>query len=81
MLAALAYSAGVLYCIKQTCFCQRGASFIPAMLAVRTVRTSREAELATEQFEYIKLPNGAEGCPAGAEILTFEECRQLAFRA
>ena len=33
--------------------------------------------LASEQYEYVKLPNGADGCPSGSEIPTFEECRQL----
>jgi len=39
-------------------------------------KEKKEEASASEQYEYVKLTNGADGCPAGAEIPTFEECRQ-----
>lgn len=39
-------------------------------------KEKKEEALASEQYEYVKLPNGADGCPSGSEIPTFEECRQ-----
>ena len=48
-----------------------------APIAAACFSQLHEAKQASEQFEYMKLANGAEGCPSGTEILTFEECRQL----
>ena len=56
--------------------CLEGTSQDQGLKTRRALASSREAS-ASEQYEYVKLTNGADGCPAGAEIPTFEECRQL----
>eukprot|EP00913_Durusdinium_trenchii_P029146 g27324.t1 len=38
-------------------------------------RPEPKREPTRESYEYVKLVNGAPGCPVGSEILTFEECR------
>ena len=60
-------------------FIPRICSFQPTIdKRAITSRFPWQATSTAAKQQYVKLPLGANGCPMGSEILTFDECRQLA---